>query len=273
MPAVPASGRLALHTTEMPDCREIASLLPPFVDGDADAATARRVEAHLTTCAACRRRVAVERTVRTVLRARHSELTATAPIGLSTRIGAALRDEALGGRRLGWFARATAFAGAAALVLVVFTGLEFVPLPWNVLFAAQLAIDHVRCFIAEESSTAPVDPAALETMYLTDYGWSVRVPPSDAAGDLTLVAGRRCPYWLGPYVHLLYRTHGREVSLYVTPGPARDAEGFRVLGHSERIWTAHGATYALVGGGLDEPEMQRILDHFQRATNASNPTP
>jgi anti-sigma factor (TIGR02949 family) len=263
---MPAGGRMVQRRTQMPDCREVESLLPPFVDGEADAATARRVEVHLAACAQCRQRVAAERTMRTVMRARRSELTVTAPMGLSSRIGASLREEARPGSRLSWFARATAFAGAAALVLIILTGLEFVSPPWNVLFAAQLAIDHVRCFMAEQGSTAPADPVALEKMYVDEYGWSVRVPPSDPSSDLTLVAARRCPYWLGQYSHLLYRTHGREVSLYATPGPERAAEGFQVLGHSERIWRRNGTTYALVAGGLEPAEIERLLGYFQRST-------
>lgn len=246
------------------DCRQIESLLPPYVDGEAQSDDRAQVERHLSTCAACRSSVDAQRTVRAVLRARAAELSVAAPPGLRTRLAATLDAEAP--RTLGWRGRLSAFAVAAAVLLVAFIGLEFVRPGSNVLYAAQLAIDHVRCFVVELASTGPADAAALQRQYVADYGWDVRVPPSNDALDVTLVAARRCPYWLGHHAHLLYRTGDHEVSLYVSRGDVRPDDELRVLGHTERIWHAGGASYALIARGVPAADWARIAEYLQRET-------
>jgi anti-sigma factor (TIGR02949 family) len=250
----------------MTDCRQIESLLPPFVDGHADARTTEVVEAHLAECGPCRNRVTMERTVRTVLRARAAELTELAPPGLRTRVVAALNERAAEGRKGTWGLRITAFAAAAAVLLVVASALELVTPKSDVLYAAQLAIDHVRCFVVELRSKEPADPQVVQKTLADSYGWSVPVPPSNADAGLTLVAARRCPFWIGEHAHLLYRSGDREVSLYVTPGgQSRDGQ-LHVLGHSEQLWNAGGNLYTLVADDLEPAELQKVTAYLQGET-------
>ena len=250
----------------MTDCRQIESLLPPFVDGDADARTRQLVEAHLASCAACRNRVTMERTVRTVLRARAAELTELAPPGLRTRIVASLHAGATETRKATWGVRITAFAAAAVFVIVVAGALELVTPKSDVLYAAQLAIDHVRCFVAELASKEPADARVLQKRLADNYGWSVPVPPSNANVGLTLIAARRCPFWIGEHAHLLYRSGDREVSLYVRPGgEVRDGH-LHVLGHSEKLWNSGGNLYTLVADGLEPTELANVTAYLQDQT-------
>jgi anti-sigma factor RsiW len=247
------------------ECRQIESLLPPYVDGEADARTRQAVEAHLATCPACRGRAVAERTARAVVRARAPQLVVVAPPGLRTRLDATLRMQRA--TSLGWRGRVTAFAAAAVLILMVIAGLELATPQSNVLFAAQLAIDHMRCFVVALTATAPADATVLSQQLSKDYGWSITVPPSDAAAGVTLVAARRCPFWLGPHAHLLYRTGDHEVSLYVTPGGRRDGGDLRVLGHVEKLWSAGGHSYALVTGDLPDADLQRVSSYLERETH------
>lgn len=250
----------------MTDCRQIESLLPPFVDGHADARTRQLVELHLRDCMPCRQRVAMERVAKTVLRARASELTELAPAGLRTRVVASLEARAADARSTTWGMRVTAFAAAAVLLIVVAGALELVTPRSDVLYAAQLAIDHVRCFVVELASREPADARVVQKALADDYGWSVPVPASNADADLTLVAARRCPFWIGDHAHLLYRSGDREVSLYVTPGgQPRDGQ-LHVLGHSERLWSSGGNLYTLVADDLDPHESARIADYLMRST-------
>lgn len=251
----------------MSDCRQIESLLPPFVDGHADAQTRHLVELHLKECAACRNGVTMERTVKTVLRARAAELSELAPPGLRTRVVASLNGRTSERRKATWGIRLTAFAAAAVVLIAVAGALELVTPRSNVLYAAQLAIDHVRCFVVELTSTDPADARVLQKKLADDYGWSVPVPPSSADAGLTLVAARRCPFWIGDHAHLLYRSGDREVSLYVTPGgQPRDGQ-LEVLGHSEKLWSAGGNLYTLVvEDDLTAEESARIADYLTRST-------
>ena len=250
----------------MTECRRIESLLPPYVDGEANPDQVRLVESHLASCDVCQAQVVSERTARTILRARASELVTPAPPGMRTRIAATM----LPAQRpaLGWTGRLSAFGAAAVvLVLIVFT-LEFVPLPSNVLFAAQLAIDHVRCFVVEELGTTmkAADAVTFERQYHNDYGWNVRVPPSSEQAGITLMAARRCPFWLGDHAHLLYRSGDRDVSLYVTQGQQRPPASLSVLGHVERIWSAHGHTYAVVARSVPAADLERIAAYLEAST-------
>jgi anti-sigma factor RsiW len=224
------------------------------------------VQAHLAECGACRNRVAMERTVKTVLRARAAELTELAPPGLRTRVVAALNERVVERRKATWGMRITAFAAAATVLLVVASALELVTPKSDVLYAAQLAIDHVRCFVVELRSTEPADPRVVQKTLADNYGWSVPVPSSNADAGLTLIAGRRCPFWLGEHAHLLYRSGDREVSLYVTPGgQPRDGQ-LNVLGHSEKLWNAGGNLYTLVADDLEPAEFQKVTAYLQGET-------
>ena len=248
----------------MNDCRRIESLLPPYVDGDASSDVVSEVDGHLAECAACRDGVAAERTARAVVRARAAELRTIAPPGLRTRIVASIEPQP--GPSLGWFGRLAAFTAAALVVVGLVTALEFVPAPNNVLFAAQLAIDHVRCFIVHLGTIDGAEPEDVQRQFRERYGWGVDVPSANDELGLTLIAARRCPLWLGSHAHLLYRHGGRDLSLYVTPGQTRPAETLGVLGHVERIWNANGQVYALVSGGADDAEFDRIATFLQRET-------
>jgi anti-sigma factor RsiW len=248
----------------MSECRRIESLLPPYVDGETTPEQTRTLEAHLTACVVCRAQVEAERVARAVLRARRQQLRTAVPPGLRTRIAAAVHAERL--PRLSWPARAAAFAAAAVVLIAVGTALEFVSPRSNVLFAAQLAIDHVRCFIVELGSMDARHADELQAMYAADYGWSVTVPPSDPERDLTLIAARRCPFWLGDHAHLLYRAEGHELSLYVTEGGRRPDEHLNVLGHSERIWSTSGSSYALVARGMPPDTFDRLAAYLQART-------
>ncbi len=253
----------------MTECRQIESLLPLFVDGEASADEVRLVGQHLAQCPACRDAVASERIGRDVLRAHGAALRATAPPGLRTRVLALGREAPAPVRpRLGWLGRATAAGLAALLVLVVLTLAEFVPASTNVLFAAQVAVDHMRCFFVGASTLAADGARAMEREIQEHYGWDVKVPPSNPDLGVRLIGARRCPFGYGPHVHLLYEVRGRTMSLYITPEYEREAAAMSVLGHSERVWSSEGRTYAMVTRGISDVDLDRVQAYFRSATTA-----
>jgi anti-sigma factor (TIGR02949 family) len=249
----------------MMDCRQIESVLPPFLDGECSGDTAHQVQAHLSACPACAELAAAGGIARDVLRQRADALRVAAPPGLRTRILARAREEADAPPRLGLLGRLSAVAAAAVLVLGAITTVEFIPLRPAALYAAQVALDHIRCLYAEAGTTYGREEAGLSRVVHERYGWDVRVPPPNAEAGLTLVGVRRCPLSIGPHVHLLYRLGDRPVSLYITPGLEREEREVHALGHTERLWSARGRTYALVARGLSPAELDGIERHF-RAT-------
>src|SRR5215212_11387162 len=70
----------------MPNCQEIDPLVTPFVDGELPESERRLVEDHLSACPPCHSRVAAERTVHALIRARKALLcTVEAPDALHHR--------------------------------------------------------------------------------------------------------------------------------------------------------------------------------------------
>jgi anti-sigma factor RsiW len=239
--------------------------MPPYVDGEAATHEVAEVERHLALCPACRASVAAQRTARLVLQARGREIAPPLPPGLRTRLAATLPSSGRPG--LGWGGRLSAFAAAAVLFVTMVGALELVSPRSNVLYAAQLAIDHVRCFMAEVSSTHAADPTVLEREYADSYGWTVDVPPSNEAIGLRLVAARRCPFWIGNHAHLLYRLGDREVSLYVDRGDTRASDELHVLGHTEHIWQSRGNSYAVITRGVPDAQLTQVTSYLQRETS------
>jgi anti-sigma factor RsiW len=234
------------------------------VDGEATADGIARVDAHLGACLRCRQRVTAEQAARFLLRQRAASMSPSAPPGLRTRLVATLQPATR--PTLGWAARLAAFGAAAVVILGVSIPLELISPRSTVLFAAQLAIDHMRCFVVELTSTTSHDAAAVREAYAHDYGWDVRVPPSNAEVGVTLVAARRCPFWLGDHAHLLYRSGDQELSFYSTPGD-RPSANLEILGHREHIWSANGRTFVLVAdNSLPQEQIVRVAAYLERET-------
>ena len=131
------------------------------------------------------------RVARTVLKARAAQLSPIAPPGLRTRIVAqpmsaptfephARRKRAAGRRILGWTGRLTAFAAAAMVVLTL--GAVLLPVATvrsTALLAAQLALDHLKCFTIEgDADGAPIAKEQAEATLKQEFDLTVTVPPS-----------------------------------------------------------------------------------------------
>ena len=114
-------------------------------------------------------------------------------------------------------------------------------------FAAQLAIDHEKCFIEFGTGHPPLDTAAAEDYLATVHGVDVVVPVGDGQEPVELVDARSCEYDGGRTAHLLYEVEGREVSLFVVPDGSHAERSIEVVWHQARLWSAADAGYVLVG--------------------------
>lgn len=134
----------------------------------------------------------------------------------------------------------------------------------TVLLAAQLALDHLKCFVIDgDQHNAPITSAQAEDTIRTVYGRSLKVPAGIESEGMKLVAVRQCLYGDGQAAHLLYRMNGEPVSLFIMPGLARPAAELDVLGHTEIVWSAGGRTYMLVAGPGDSDRLHRVASQFQ----------
>jgi anti-sigma factor RsiW len=244
----------------MPSCREIDPLFAPYVDGEATADQRAIVDAHLLACPKCRHQTALQVAVRDSVRSKLCR--PCAPEALRTRCRAAARA----GKGPFGTSRSTiaSLSMAAALVLVLggvllysLTGMS------PTVLAAQLTLDHVKCFAVHDADT-PVDLRVSEEQYARDYGSEIRLPRVPIAG-LQLVDMRRCFCGEGMAAHAMYRLNGRPVSLYVIPDATRDRASTDVFGHDAVIWSKGNTTYVLLSNEPRETlealaaEMERAL--------------
>ncbi len=233
---------------EFPDqptsCRQFESRLPPYVDGLLSVSEAAQVEAHLEDCARCRESVAEQGAVRALLVSRRASLSEMAPRGLEGRVRA-MSAEHRPAQAL--WPRFSPLAAAAALVLALTGGFYVLTGQSSVLLAAQLTLDHIKCFLIdghehETGIAADVGEARLRH----EHGLNVTLPPprADRGGELVTVRG--CLYGEGWLAHGLYRVHGEPVSVFVVPDRSAAAADLRVFGRHAEVIVSRGVTYVVV---------------------------
>jgi len=248
-------------------CREVENEVAAYTDGIS--AHAADVAAHLETCAACRQLAHEQRVARTVLKARGAELSAIAPPGLLTRIvstsgvdASAHKQDVI--RSFVW----TRFSAFAAAVIVVLTlGAVLLPVVTvrsTAVLAAQLALDHLKCFTIEgDADDPPIAKADAEAMLRNDFDLAVAVPASVPAEHLQLMAVRRCLYGDGRAAHVMYRLNGEPVSLFIVPGLTRPAAELSLFGHDQLVWTQGDRTYMLVARGGAREGLARVAPYLR----------
>ena len=114
-------------------------------------------------------------------------------------------------------------------------------------FAAQLAIDHEKCFHEFGVGHVPMDQAQAEAHLAADHGLRVPVSVSTPAEEIALVDVRSYDYDGGGMAHLLYEVEGRPVSLFVIPDTQQADASLEVVDHQARLWSNDAAAYVLVG--------------------------
>jgi anti-sigma factor RsiW len=253
----------------MPDCKTIDPLITPYVDGEIDIDARRHVDEHVRRCPPCNSRVAAEREVRQLVRGKREELSGDTPSSaLRVRCGA-LNAIKPSGAVSGWRERMKPFAIAAGVVLVVGGAFVYEATERSTrLLAAELTADHVKCFGMNALLGTNPDAAVIEQMMASTFGWEVRVPESREAG-LELVGARPCFYGKGKAAHLMYRDHGRPLSVFMLPqftlpdASASHPDMLGVLGHEAIVWSQNGHTFVMVARE-PEQDMARVAAIVQK---------
>jgi anti-sigma factor RsiW len=250
----------------MSDCRSLAPLVTPYVDGEIAQADRETIEQHLQVCPPCEARVATERAVRELLTARRTDLCEThAPAALVSRCSEAAR---LAARRHQaatvsssasiWRRRLAPLALAAALVLIVGAAFLYQLTARSTrVLVAELAVDHMKCFALNSLLGTHQAQGVVESALAAGFGWRARLPASGGSG-LEIVGGRPCLYGEGKIAHVMYRYNGQPLSLFMLPETQRAASTLPVLGHEAAIWTAGNRTFVLVARE-HTGDMERVI--------------
>ena len=225
-----------------PDCRQMEALLPPFVDGESRPDERAAVEAHLARCAECREAVEAQRAVRDLLVSRRAGLIEPAPPALAADLRRAADAELVPVARPRW----SALAAAAVLVLAVTGGLSWATGQSSVLLAAQLTLDHLKCFVID-GADAPhgYSPAEGQSRFHDQFGMDVHLPVTATDGRAKLVSVRQCLYGEGWIAHALYRVDGEAVSVFVMDG-AHASSSLEAFGRHTEVVQHDGRAYAIV---------------------------
>lgn len=243
----------------MSECRRVAERITEYADDLLHGEDRSRVEQHLAGCPPCRDHAQAERSARTILRQRADGLLAgPLPPGLRSRCEALASSRRADALVTGPFWRTRLVPVLLTIVVMIFMAsavFTLVTRQSDTVLAAQLTADHTKCFrLLGPPSDTPVDAASLERSLSEQYGWSVHVPPSSAENGLELVGARRCLYGDGVIPHVMYRVHGRDLSLFVLPDSVRASADLVTLGHRSQVWSRSGSTFVLVSPA-GAPEM------------------
>jgi anti-sigma factor RsiW len=248
----------------MGDCRRAGERLTPYVDGELPPGERVELDQHLERCPPCRTAANQEQGARVVLRECADRLREPLPPGLRSRCEALAREQARVRAVSSW--RARLVPATLVAMLALFAAVAILSLATRrstALLAAQLTVDHVKCFEAfVPAGTADAD--AVSEQLESNYGWDIHVPPSSEQAGVSLLGGRRCLYAEGTMPHLMYRSASNEpVSLFRLDGEGRDPGELVAMGHRSQIWSRGGHTYVLVGPASAGDEMGRIARYMQ----------
>jgi anti-sigma factor RsiW len=222
-----------------------------YVDGEVTDDEAVDVRAHLTACSSCRERAEAEQTARKVLRTRAPMLGERASASLRARcvsmapsdIDVAVPVDRVGGagRWRGWAPLSMAAAVLLAVGAVFFIGQHQ---RLEAAFAAQLALDHERCFTYLDEVNPAFGQREAEVSLAALSGITATLPAESAEFDLVDV--RECLYDAGAMAHVLCRWRGEPVSLFVVPGESRREQVLEIVGHDAVVWSESDSGYVLV---------------------------
>jgi len=222
--------------------------LTAYIDGALDAAVCPEMEAHLAACPECRAQAEEERALRARLRA-------LPPMQPSSHLEARVRRSLRARPRRGSWLLPLA-AGVVALLAWARGASPFV--------AWELSRDHDHCF-GKRHLPAKVwssDPAYVAEWF-ESQGTRVPLIP-DGAGGLELVGARYCPLLDRSVAHLYYTNGDHRLSMFVVPGPVRDApRELRPRGNFVRLMRVGGTTVGLVS------EEEGAVAAFERALSTT----
>lgn len=250
-------------------CQDLDPVLAPYVDNEAAPPQRAAVDAHLSACPPCRDRVAGERAARQVLHSRRDTLRTCASQALRTRCANLSRATTPGREASAVLRRRWVPLSLAATLVLAVAGVFLVGLSDRVeVFAAQLALDHVKCFKFTPDRIAKGDAVEVGREWTTRRGWALRVPSSAPEHQLELLGVRRCGSTSGSVAHVLYRWRGEPLSVYVLPGNIGSTQAVQsvvnTLGHEAIVWTKEGRTYAVIARGSRD-ELARVATYVKAA--------
>jgi len=257
----------------MSKCRDLDPLFAPYADGEAQGGDRVSVESHLEKCPPCRERVAEQQAIHTVLASHRPSLRVSASEALRARCAAQAsarsapsvipKSESVRPRLSRWvplsLAATLLLAVAGAFIIGVNDTVEAL--------AAQLTIDHVKCFQFAPERLQHTDATTAARDWAEKQGWAIDIPASSSTARLELLGVRRCATTTnGRVAHVMYTWRGQPLSMFVVPRTFHDIseqqEFIEKFGHEAVIWNGRDRTYVLLARG--QPSELAPVVHYVR---------
>jgi hypothetical protein len=185
------------------------------------------------------------------------------PPGLRSRCESVVQDHARAVERPGW--RRGLVPTVLSVILLVFTASAIFSLATrqsDAVLAAQLTADHSKCFKLFVGGESAMSAEEAEQFLSQQYGWKIHVPPSTSA--VQLLGVRRCLYADGLIPHVMYRSNGEDLSLFVLNGVTRNATDLVTFGHRSQIWTRGNTTFVLVSPPEKNDRLAEATQYMMR---------
>jgi anti-sigma factor (TIGR02949 family) len=238
------------------DCRELDSLLYPYLDEELVDGDRARVEAHLSSCEGCRKRADDEHAMLLFVRSRAKQQTAGAPESLRARLSDELHAEQRRSR-LRTLGKLT--AAAAGLAMCTVAAHHSYRSYQRRLYVEDAASRHARAYPLEVQKPSAEQLAAWFDGKL-DHHIDVRAFPNAVAQGARLLNVRD-----RQAVYLRFVAAGnRNLGLFVYGDKANDVdvEGSPEVGNSNGFnvvtWKEGDVVYQLVTD-LDEQDIRQML--------------
>jgi anti-sigma factor RsiW len=258
------------------DCKEVKSLIHPYVDGELDIAHTLEVDRHLSTCADCAQ--SVERTRAVLSAASAATLCYSAPPNLAARIQASLAPQPLpvvSPRTFRW----QPLALAASLLAVSLFGVEWYRTTRHSAsdqLIAELVDDHVRSLMANHLlDVASSDKHTVRPWFTGKIDFAPSVPDLKDHG-IPLVGGRLDVLAGQPVAALVYQHGKHTVNVFVRPvtssltttTAAAETRLTTSKGYNIASWNDSGFDYSAISD-LNADELREFASLLR---SASQPT-
>lgn len=257
------------------DCNELNIMLNAYVDGELDALTMARMEAHLQICATCPQRLREQMNLRAAIK------TATpyfkAPASLHNRIHAKLHKE----EKSRWLAYVNTWrwptVSAVATSVVLFSTSLMLVLntpSTDDLIAREVVAGHVRSLMAEHlTDVRSTDQHTVKPWFIGQLDFSPPVHDLAAQG-FTLVGGRLDYVNNRQVAALAYQYRKHVINLFIWPTAAdehvSDVSENRWQGYTAYKWTQAGMRFWAVSD-INSTDLNQFSRLLRAAPGATTP--